>query len=142
MKSLKKVLCAVLTTVLLMSAVPAMAYEKITMYNPNGSTEEVLSFEVETYQRIGWYTYPVMYIYSVYNSFPIAKSDLAYWQEQGWYTYPVVNVYSDDGTVFPIAKSDVDAWEKEGWHMDHKEFVYTVDGSGDWKMEYIWKTIV
>lgn len=139
MKSLKRVLCAVLITVLLISAIPVMAKD-ITMYNPNGSTETVSSDRVESYQKMGWYTYPVMYIYSVYNSFPIAKSDLAYWQKQGWYTYPVINVYSDDGTVFPVAKSDVEDWEKEGWHIDHKELLYAVDGSGNRKMEFVWKT--
>lgn len=139
MKSLKKVLCAVLTTVLLISAVPAMA-DNITMYAPDGRTAAVEERVVQSWQRVGWYTYPVMYIYSVYNSFPIAKSDRKYWLEQGWYDYPVINVYSADGTVVPIAKSDLEDWKKEGWYEDYQEKVYAVNGYGHKKSETIWKT--
>ena len=93
-----------------------------TMYAPDGRTAEVAESEVQAWQNVGCYSYPVMNVYAPDGRIvPIATSDLQDWESVGWYSYPVMNVYAPDGRVVLIAKSDWDSWSKVGWYATAAE---------------------
>ena len=117
MKKRISAVCAAVCAVFL--SVSAFAQ---TMYAPDGRTAEVAESDVQAWQNVGWYTYPVMNVYAPDGRIvPIATGDLQDWQSVGWYSYPVMNVYAPDGRVVPIAKSDWDSWSKVGWYATAAE---------------------
>ena len=117
MKKRISAICAALCTVFLSASTFAQ-----TLYAPDGRTAEVEQNDVQSWQDVGWYTYPVMNVYAPDGRVVlIAQSDLQDWQNVGWYSYPVMNVYAPDGRVVTIAKTDWDSWSKVGWYSTAAE---------------------
>ena len=124
MKKRISAVCAAVCAVFL--SVSAFAQ---TMYAPDGRTAEVAESDVQAWQNVGWYTYPVMNVYAPDGRIvPIATGDLQDWQSVGWYAYPVMNVYAPDGRIVPIATSDLQDWQSVGWYAYPVMNVYAPDG--------------
>lgn len=69
----------------------SMQMQKVTMYAPDGRTLEVLESEVEAYQNVGWYL------------------------------YPVVTMYAPDGRTIDIGTHEVNDYINVGWYETYAE---------------------
>jgi len=58
----------------------------------------------------------------------VHPDDVKAWQKVGWYTQPVMKVYALDGRETVISKSDFTAWNKVGWYDAPSMVVYAPDG--------------
>ncbi len=62
------------------------ADKTVTVYAPDGRTIEVLSSEVEAYQKVGWYIEPVVIMYAPDGrNLVVSKNEIPAYQNVGWY---------------------------------------------------------
>lgn len=111
---MKKVFLITLIVVILCATLAVSA--DTTLYAPDGRTIAVKNEDVNTWQSVGWYKYPVMKMYAPdCRSIVIAKSECTRWKNAGWYEYPFMYVYSADGRKMSIKVSDFATWYNVGW---------------------------
>ena len=126
----KRIIAVALTLLLFGSmALPAFAAEGMYMYALDGRCEWVAYSQVAAWQKVGWYTEPVMLMYALDGRCEVvAKSQAPAWQSVGWYTEPVMLMYALDGRCEVVAKSQAPAWQKVGWYTEPVVLMYAADG--------------
>lgn len=132
-------------------------YLPVTIYYPDGSTEEVLDFEVDAAVKSGGYTEPVMYVYKkdgeskliFSRDFPKAEAEgfakskyITAYSSDGytqimtedevkasdkWYPFRVITLYHVDGRSAVIAESEKEKYLSDDWYTAPMRYVYAAD---------------
>jgi len=108
-------------------------YNDITLHNAEGETQTVSGsvFPIlkDMYKDMGWYPYPVTYIYAADGRKEIiATSEVENYVAVGWYPYPVTKMYAPDGREIVVASCEVTAYEAVGWYTVAYRALYSADG--------------
>lgn len=112
--------CLILSVSCIYSSAEA---EILTVYHGDGSQTKIDSSALNEYTNNGWYTAPVVTIYTIGDvSSVVYKSDVQHHLSNGWFDAPVVKIYKPNGETSIVYKSDADIHLSEGWYMSPADF--------------------
>lgn len=128
---MKKILSILIALIIISTCtLTVFAGETVTMYSLDGRSITIYNNQISTYEKLGWYEYPVTTIYNLSNETAvISKSELDTYLSIGWYTEPVVKIFANDGRTAVVAKSQLDAYVKAGWFEEKKVTIYSPQGN-------------
>lgn len=100
-----------------------------TLYAPDGRTAEVSEQDVQRWESVGWYSYPVATLYALDGrTVAVRTSDVPAWKSVGWYEMPVTEVFASDGRTMVIASSELETYKNVGWFENYIATLYSIDG--------------
>ena len=126
---MKKILCVLISIVILSTSVTVFADTAVTMYAPDGRTASVPTGDVAAWKSVGWFDSPVTVMYAPDGRTAyVGTNDVAAWKSVGWFDSPVTVMYAPDGRTAYVGKNDVAAWKSVGWFDSPVTVMYAPDG--------------
>ena len=135
---MKKILCVLISIVILSTSVTVFADTAVTMYAPDGRTASVPAGDVAAWKSVGWFDSPPVIMYAPGGkSAYVGSNDVAAWKAVGWFESPPIIMYAPDGRTAYVGQNDVAAWKAVGWYTAYVPDTATINRiTGRWGDEY------
>ena len=120
---MKKILALVLTFLMCISFLNVAYAQQTTVYHGDGRTEVVDDYSLSDYLNNGWYTEPVVTIYTINNvSSVVYQYDAHVHLANGWYPAPVTEIFAPGGYSSIVYTADVPTHLANGWYLSVNDF--------------------
>lgn len=123
---MKKIIALTLSLILCMTCIltqSSVYASETTVYHGDGRTEVVNDDLLSEYLNNGWYTEPVVTIYTINNvSSVVYQYDAHVHLANGWYTAPVTEIFAPGGYSSIVYTADVPTHLANGWYLSVNDF--------------------